>query len=141
MIFCADACTAPLKNELLDRANALDQRIKAEIKKLTAENREHLAVLLREEEKRLETLASELGKVAESDEVRTAILKSELINLEFRVENEVICCKLLIKMSPVSCSIIDQNPSTRSRHSGIRGLKSQDSKAMGWRRGQTFGKH
>ena len=58
---------------------------------MTAEKKEHLAVLLQEEEKRLETLGAELGKVADTDEVRTAVLESELINLEFRVENEVIC--------------------------------------------------
>jgi len=56
---------------------------------LKAEKREHLAVLLQEEEKRLETLSAELANTTDSEAVKVAILENELITMEFRVVDEI----------------------------------------------------
>jgi hypothetical protein len=95
LVCCAYAQTTtvvatPLKEELLRRATFLDSRIKLVIKALEAEKREHLAQLLQEEEKRLETVTNNLKAAAPSDVVRIAILEDELITLEYRVENEIV---------------------------------------------------
>ena len=64
--------------------------IKAELQRLHDEKREHLAQLLQEEDKRLQTLANELKAVTDADSVRLAILEDQLITQEFRVGNEVV---------------------------------------------------
>ena len=67
----------------------LDQRIKAEIKALETEKREHQAGLLQDEEKRLETLVKELRSTTDTDLVTIARLEERLIQIEYRVDNEV----------------------------------------------------
>jgi len=88
-VFVCCAYAAPLKTELQQRAEALDKIIKAAVNQLKAEKREHLAVLLQEEEKRLETLSGELSNTTDSDAVKVAILENELITMEFRVVDEI----------------------------------------------------
>jgi len=88
-VFVCCAYAAPLKTELQQRAEALDKIIKAAVNQLKAEKREHLAVLLQEEEKRLETLSAELANTTDSEAVKVAILENELITMEFRVVDEI----------------------------------------------------
>jgi len=83
------AVATPFRDQLERRAAALDARVKTEIKRLEAEKRGHLAQLLQEEEKRLETLANDLKVVSVNDVVRLAVLEDQLITMEYRVENEI----------------------------------------------------
>ena len=78
---------ANLKTELIQRAAQLQVRVRAEIQKLVNEKREHLSELLKEEDQRVERLVGELKEA--TDSVRLAFLESELIDAEYRVENEV----------------------------------------------------
>ena len=115
IIFSPAACTAPLKNEVLERANVLEQKIKIMIQRLSEAKKEHLAALL-QEEKKLETLSSELKKIADSDVLRIADLVNELNTLENKVENEVISNILSVEMGELSCSFLDHCFATRSGH-------------------------
>jgi len=65
----------------------LQQKIKAEIQKLTDEKREHLATVLQQESDRLTRLVTDLQ--AATSPVQLAVLESELIDAEYRVDNEV----------------------------------------------------
>jgi len=88
-VFVCCAYAAPIKTELQQRAEVLEQAIKNEIEKLKAEGREHLTVALEEEEERLENLSAELANTTDSDAVQNALLESRLVDMEYRVINEI----------------------------------------------------
>jgi len=88
-VFVCCAYAAPIKTELQQRAEVLEQAIKNEIEKLKAEGREHLTVALEEEEERLENLSAELANTTDSDVVQNALLESRLVDMEYRVINEI----------------------------------------------------
>ncbi len=76
-----------MKSELLARAATLETRVTAEIKKLTDGGRSGEATRLQAEEKRLQTLATEL-KAAEA-EVPLRRLEVELGAIELRITEEL----------------------------------------------------
>ena len=73
----------------MQRATALDAKIKEEIKALHTEKREHLSYLLQQEEKRLEALTAQLKSVNDTDEIKKTDIEEKLIDLEALVGKEV----------------------------------------------------
>ena len=76
-----------VKQELIQRAVQLKTRVNQEIQKLVQQNRQHLSQLLREEGERVENLVNQLNKV--SDQEQLAFAESQLIDAEYRVDDEV----------------------------------------------------
>lgn len=76
-----------VKEELILRAKDLKTRVDSELKRLKDEHRDHLSLVLKEEGDRLDAAIQKLEN--STDQVDLAIIESDIINIEFRVENEV----------------------------------------------------
>ena len=77
-----------VKQDLIQRGVQLKNRVnKYLIQKLVQQNRQHLSQLLRDEGERVENLVNQLTKV--SDQEQLAFAESQLIDAEYRVDDEV----------------------------------------------------
>ncbi|CAG2168992.1 unnamed protein product, partial [Oppiella nova] len=77
----------PVRDLLIKRGEELEARIKATVKKLTDEKREHLAGELLAEEQRIEPLINELKTTSPGPEA-LKLLEAEITRIEDRVEIE-----------------------------------------------------